>query len=64
MFSLTTGIIKKLLSITRNEKKKHDKVIMLTKSKFDSIETLVSQALVDMEISHEEFNAIIREEKT
>ena len=37
---------------------------MLTKSKFDSIETLVSQALVDMEISHEEFNAIIREEKT
>ena len=64
MFSLTTGIIKKLLSITRNEKKKHDKVIMLTKSKFDSIETLVSQVLVDMEISHEEFNAIIREEKT
>ena len=64
MFSLTTGIIKKLLSITRNEKKKHDKVIMLTKSEFDSIETLVSQALVDMEISHEEFNAIIREEKT
>ena len=64
MFSLTTGIIKKLLSITRNEKKKHDKVIMLTKSKFDSIETLVSQALVDMGISHEEFNAIIREEKT
>ena len=64
MFSLTTGIIKKLLSITRNEKKKHDKVIMLTKSKFDSIETLVSQGLVDMEISHEEFNAIIREEKT
>ena len=60
IFSVTTGIIKKLLSITRNEKKKHDKIIMLTKSKFDNIETLVSQALVDMEISHEEFNAIIR----
>ena len=36
---------------------------MLAKSKLDSIETLVSQALIDMEISHEEFTAIIREEK-
>ena len=36
---------------------------MLAKSKLDSIETLVSQAFIDMEISHEEFNAIIREEK-
>ena len=30
-FSLTTGIIKKFLSITRN-KKKHDKILMLAKS--------------------------------
>ena len=56
-------MIKKLLSITRNEKKKHDKILMLAKSKLDSIETLVSQALIDMEISHEEFNAIIREKQ-
>ena len=62
IFSLTTGIIKKLLSITRN-KKKHDKILMLAKSKLDSIETLVSQALIDMEISHEEFNAIVREKQ-
>ena len=53
IFSLTTGIIKKLLSITRNKKKKHDKVLMLAKSKLNSIETLVSQAMIDMEISHE-----------
>ena len=33
---------------------------MLAKSKLDSIETLLSQALIDMEISHEELNAIIR----
>ena len=63
IFSLTTGITKKLLSITRNKKKKHDKILMLAKSKLDSIETLVSQALIDMEISHEEFNAIIREKQ-
>ena len=36
---------------------------MLAKSKLNSIETSVSQALIDMEISHEEFNAIIKEKK-
>ena len=63
VFSLTTGIIKKLLSITRSKKKKHDKILMLANSKLDSIETLVSQALIDMETSHKEFNAIIREKQ-
>ena len=55
ILSLTTGIIKKLLIITRNKKKKHDKILMLAKSKLNSIEILVSQALIDMEKSHEEF---------
>ena len=63
IFSLTTGIIKKLLSITRNKKKKHDKILMLAKSKLDSIETLISQALIDIEISHEEFDTIMQERK-
>ena len=63
IFSVTTGIIKKLLSIRRNKKKKHDKSIILTKSKLDNIETLISQALIDMEISHEGFNTIIREKQ-
>ena len=39
IFSLTTGIVKKL---TRSKKKKHDKTLMLAKSKLDSIEILVS----------------------
>ena len=34
---------------------------MLAKSKLNSIETLVSQALIDMEISHEEFITISKE---
>ena len=34
---------------------------MLAKSKLSSIETLISQALIDMEISHEEFIAIFKE---
>ena len=60
-FSLTTGIVKKLLNITRNKKKKHDKILMLAKSKLNSIETLISQALIDMDISHEEFVRILKE---
>ena len=61
IFSLMIGIIKKLGSITRNKKKKHDKILMLAKSKLNSFETLVSQALIDMEISREEFITILNE---
>ena len=55
VFSLTTGIIKKLLKETRKKKKKHSKIIMLDKRKLNSIESLMSQALIDLEISHLEF---------
>ena len=63
LFSLTAGIIKELRRIARKKKKKHDKILMLAKSKLSCIETLVSQAPIDMEISHEEFNAIIMKKK-
>ena len=61
IFSLTTEIVKKLLSITKNKNKNHDKILILAKSKLNSIETLISQALIDMEISHQEFIAIFKE---
>ena len=61
VFSLAIGIIKKLLKPTRNKKKKHDKILMLAESKLDSIETLVSEALIDMEISHEQFITLLKE---
>ena len=61
VFLLATGIIKKLLSATRNKRKKHNKILMLAKSKLNSIETLLSQALIDMEISHEEFITVLKE---
>ena len=60
-FSQTTGIVKKLLNITRHKKKKHDKILTLAKNKLNSIETLVSQALIDMAISYEEFITILKE---
>ena len=63
IFSLTTGIIKKLLKITTNKKKKHNKTVMLSKSKLNGIETLMSQALIDLEITHEEFKTITNEKE-
>ena len=61
IFSLTTRIVKKLLNITRKKKKKHDKILMLCKSKLNSIDTLISQALIDIDINHEEFISILKE---
>ena len=58
-FFQTTGIVKKLLNITRNKKIKHDKILTLAKSKLNSTE--VSQALIDMDISHDEFATILKE---
>ena len=62
-FLLSTGIVKRLLKTTRNKKKKHNKIIMLTRSKLNSIEGKVSEALRNSEISHEDFMVIINEEK-
>ena len=61
IFSIAKGIIKILLKITRNKKKKHDNILMLAKSKLNSTEILVSKALNDMDISHEEFTIILNE---
>ena len=60
---ITTGIVKKLLKTTRNKKKKHNKIVMLARSKLNSIESKISEALVNNEISHEDFMTIINEEK-
>ena len=55
--------MKKLLKTTRNKKKKHDKIVVLGRSKLNSIESTISEALVNNEISHEDFMTIINEEK-
>ena len=62
-FSISAGIIKKLLKTTRNKKKKHNKIIMLARSKLNSIESKISEALINNEISHEDFMTILNEEK-
>ena len=61
IFSIAKEIIEILLETTRNRKKMHDKFLMLAESKLNSIEKLISKALSDMEISHEEFVIILDE---
>ena len=48
-----------MLKVTRKKKKKHNKIVMLAKSKLNNIETLMSQALIDLDISHAEFKTIV-----
>ena len=59
MFTVTTGVVKTFLNIKRKKKKKHNKIIALARSKLNIIENLISQALIDFEITHEEFSKII-----
>ena len=51
-----------MLKLTKKRKKKHNKIIALAKNKLNTIDTLLSSALNDSEISHEEFTNIINEE--
>ena len=60
--AITTGIVKKLLKTTRKIKKKHNENVMLARSKSNSIESKISEALINNEISHEDFMTIINEE--
>ena len=62
-FSLCTGLVKKLLKTTRNKKKKHNKIVMLARSKLNSIESKISEALISHQISHEDFITIINAER-
>ena len=56
VFSLTAGIVRKFLKTPRN-KKKHNNIVMLARSKLSSTETLI-----DSNISHKEYITIINEE--
>ena len=61
IFTIGTGISKSLLRVTKKRKKKHNKIIALATNKLNTIDTLLSSALNDSEISHDEFSNIITE---
>ena len=50
-----------MLKVTKKRKKKHNKIIALAKNKLNTIDTLLSTALNDSKISHEDFINIITE---
>ena len=49
-FSVTTGFVKKILKTIINKKKKHNKIVMLATSKLNSVESKISEALINNEI--------------
>ena len=61
IFTISTGVNKSLLVATKKRKNKHNKIITLAKSKLNTIDKLLSSALNDYKISHEEFSNIIAE---
>ena len=48
---------------TRNKKKKHNKIVMLARSKLNKTKSKISETLIHNEISHEYLETIINEEK-
>ena len=52
----------KIVKTTRNKKKKHNKIVILTRSKLNSIKSKISEALINNETNHEDFTAIFNEE--
>ena len=62
-YVITTGI-KKYKSRNTKKRKKHDKIVLLAKSKLNGIEVLISKTLIDSKISHDEFvllNNVLKE---
>ena len=57
-FLISTGIVKKTVKTTKSKKKKHSKIAMLARRKLSSIESKISEALINNEISHEDFMAV------
>ena len=62
-FSTSAGSVQKLLKTARNKKKKHNKVVILARSKLNSIKSKISEALINNQNIHEDFMTIINEER-
>ena len=56
-----TAEIKHYKSIFERKKKKHNKIILLAKSKLNTSEVLISKALFDSYIIHDEFVSVYKE---
>ena len=61
LLGLGSGILHKTQKIFESKAKKHDKIKTLAESKLDSISSLVSNAIEDAHISHQEYQLILKE---
>ena len=61
-FSITTGFVKKFLKTIRN-KEKQNKIVMVARSKLNSIESKISEVLINNGTSYEDFMTILNKEK-
>ena len=57
------SLARSLCTALRNKKKKHDKIVMLARSNLYSTESKISEALMNNQISHEDFMTITNEER-
>ena len=57
VFPIPAGI-KNYKWIIQKKKKKHDKIVRLIKTKLNSIKVFISEALIDLCISHDEFFSV------
>ena len=62
-FLIFTWIVKKLLKSTTDKKKNRNKIVILARRKINSIESKISEAFINNEISHENFITIINKMK-
>ena len=53
-----TALIKYYKSVIKKKRKKHDKVVLLTKTKLDTIEILISKALINSYINYYKFLSV------
>ena len=63
LFLISTGIVKKLLKSRQNKEKNHNKIVTLARSRLNSIESKISEALTNNKISHEDFMTITNEKR-
>ena len=61
LLGLGSAVVHKTQKIFESKAKKHDKIKTLAESKLDSISNLVSKAIEDAHISHEEYQFILKE---
>ena len=63
IWAITPGI-KKYIPIIKKKKNKHDRIVLLAKPKLNSTEVLISKALIDSNISYDQFvliNNVLKE---